>query len=390
MEKSEFLHLLDLYLSGKASADQEKMIINYYNSFDQIEWDTKLMGDIEEKERIVYMKIRETIHQSYAPVMPQQKIPFFKRNWPRYAAAVILIVSTALAYLLHTSKNSSPFVQTVNPIPVQPIQNNIAPGRNKAMLTLSNGKRIELTDGNETLNDGNVEIKKANGELVYESVENEEERLKRGTSFNTVSTPRGGQYKLNLPDGSAVWLNAASSITYPTAFTGKERKVYVTGEAYFEVTQNKLMPFRVIINDQEEVEVLGTHFNVNSYNRDEPSKTTLLEGSVKVTHDDKTVFIKPGQQSSFTKKGFVVTEPDIDKVMAWKTGFFDFDNIGLDAIMQQISRWYDVDIVYEGPLKATTFGGRISRNLYLLDILKRFEDNGITFRLEGKTLFIKP
>lgn len=388
MEKSEFLQLLDIYLSGKATADQEKMIINYYNSFDQIEWDTKLMGNMEEKERIVYMKIREAIQQLDG--MPQQKIPFFKRNWPRYAAAVILIISAALAYLLNTSKNSSPFVQAIKPVPVQPVQNNIAPGSNKAILTLSNGKKIELTDGHETLKDGNVEIKKANGELVYESAGNGGDRSKRETGFNTVSTPRGGQYKLNLPDGSAVWLNAASSITYPTAFTGKERKVFVTGEAYFEVAHNKLMPFKISINDREEVEVLGTHFNVNSYNKEEPVRTTLLEGSVKITHGDKTVFIKPGQQSSFTKKGFVVTEPDIDKVMAWKTGFFDFDNTGLDAIMQQISRWYDVDIVYEGPLKGTTFGGRISRDLYLSDLLKTFKDNGITFRLEGKTLFVKP
>jgi ferric-dicitrate binding protein FerR (iron transport regulator) len=212
-----------------------------------------------------------------------------------------------------------------------------------------------------------------------------------------MATPRGGQYRLVLPDGSRVWLNAVSSIRFPTAFTGQERKVEISGEAYFEVVKDPSRPFRVLVrpaagNRNMEVEVLGTHFNINAY-QDEPAiKTTLLEGSVKVTNGTDHTMIRPGQQTQLSINGVtkVIQDADVSEAVAWKEGRFQFNDTELKTIMRQVMRWYDVDLEYKGNVPDRYFTADISRNKTLSGVLTILKLSDVDFRLDGKKLTVTP
>jgi transmembrane sensor len=243
---------------------------------------------------------------------------------------------------------------------------------------------------------GNTQVLKLNdGQLQYkESSEVSPSGGDLEGAFNTMSTPRGGQYQLTLSDGTKVWLNAASSLRYPATFTGKDRQVELNGEAYFEVAHNAAMPFKVNVAGKEEVEVLGTHFNINSYSDEPAVKTTLLEGSVKVTPAINTTIstqlatiLKPGEQAQMQAGGKInrQTNVDIGKVMAWKNNIFNFNN---ENIMRQLSRWYNVDIRFEGTIPGIKFSGEIGRNLSLKQVLSILDETRIKYRIEGKTLVI--
>jgi transmembrane sensor len=194
-----------------------------------------------------------------------------------------------------------------------------------------------------------------------------------------------------LSDGTDVWLNAASSITFPTAFTGKERKVTVTGEVYFEVAKNKAKPFKVIANEAE-IQVFGTHFNVNAYADEPATQTTLLEGSVKITRGSSTAMLEPGQQATLNKSGqmSIVEDADIEMVMAWKNGFTSFKSADIQSIMRQVSRWYNVDVYYEGNIPERKFTGDISRNANLSQLLRLLEVSKIHFTIEKNRLTVIP
>jgi ferric-dicitrate binding protein FerR (iron transport regulator) len=264
----------------------------------------------------------------------------------------------------------------------------VLPGGNRALLTLANGSSIVLDSAADGIlaQQGNTRIKKLNGGQIVYSVPG---MKPEAVFYNVLTTPRGGQYRLALPDGSQVWLNAASSIRYPTAFTGRERRVEITGEAYFEIAKNPQMPFYVKVNDMQ-VEVLGTHFNVMAYANEDAVRTTLLEGSVKVNRGSSTVFLKPGQQSALGEKGAVsvIDGADTEEAVAWKNGLFEFDNVSIETVLRQISRWYDVDVQYEGNTMPSHFGGQISRYSNLSQVLKILELSGIHFRIEGKRLIV--
>jgi transmembrane sensor len=313
-------------------------------------------------------------------------------HWRWMAAAAILIVIGTVIFLSidRQSKGSEPVVVA------KPTVNDVLPGGNKATLRLSDGQVINLDSAaNGSLaTQGNAKIvKQADGQIIYTM----EGKAATEVMYNTMSTPPGGQFRLKLPDGTDVWLNAASSITYPAAFTGKDRTVTITGEAYFEVATLQLrsgqkMPFKVKINGSTEVEVLGTHFNVNAY-ADEPDiKTTLLEGSVKVSKDLASVILKPGEQTSVSQRS-QPSQPiavETDLVMAWKNGLFNFNKVSLQDVMKQIARWYDVEIVYQGEIKPKKFGGEIQRDLNLSEVLEGLKETGIHFRIEGKKLIVLP
>jgi hypothetical protein len=288
------------------------------------------------------------------------------------------------------------------PVVAKSTVNDVLPGGNRATLRLANGQVINLDSAaNGSLaTQGNATIEKlADGQIAY----NIKGKGATEVMYNTMSTPPGGQYKLKLPDGTVVWLNAASSITYPAAFVGRERTVTITGEAYFEVTTLRLrsgqkMPFRVKVNNQLDVEVLGTHFNVNAY-KDEPSiKTTLLEGSVKVVKRQTTngkensITLIPGQQAVDAPHSPLAINhsPEIEQVMAWKNGLFNFNKVSLQDVMKQIARWYDVDVVYQGEIRPKKFGGEIQRDLYLSEVLEGLKETGIHFKIEGKKLIVLP
>ena len=213
--------------------------------------------------------------------------------------------------------------------------------------------------------------------------------LRGAVAYNTLTTPRGGQYHLTLSDGTSVWLNAASSIKYPIAFTGNERRVEITGEVYFEVEHNAAKPFRVICNGQT-VEDLGTHFNINAYNDENAVKTTLLEGSVNVSAAGKNKMLKPGEQAQLQHGNIRIADVDVNKVAAWKNGLFQFNDDNIRDIMRQLGRWYDVDIKYEGNLPDWEFSGAIPRNANLSQVLDILSFVKVHFRIDGKTIVVKP
>ncbi|MES2775173.1 MAG: FecR domain-containing protein [Bacteroidota bacterium] len=319
-----------------------------------------------------------------------------KSMWRRIAAAaaILLVVSTAAYFLFNRgADNDKPSSKNI----AKRYKNDVMPGGNRATLTLGNGSTIVLDSaGNGTLaQQGNVQVVKlSNGELAYtvNGVTTSE------VFYNTMSTPRGGQYQLTLPDGTKVWLNAASSITYPTAFTGKERRVKITGEAYFEVMPLMLpgreakMPFKVSVNDGTEIEVLGTHFNINSYSDEALIKTTLLEGSVKVTHGSNSSLLQPGQQAQITKAGNLSMVPgaDIEETMAWKNGRFIFKNADIRTIMNQVARWYDVELSYEGNI-ADIFVAEMARDIPVSKLCMLLEQTErVHFLIEGKKITVMP
>jgi transmembrane sensor len=312
-------------------------------------------------------------------------------NWRWMAAAAIVIaIGTAIFLTIDRQPKSTGTV-----VVIKPTVNDVLPGGNKATLRLSNGQIINLDSAaNGSLaTQGNTKIiKLADGQIAY----TREGKNAMEVMYNTMSTPPGGQFKLKLPDGTDVWLNAASSITYPTAFVGKDRSVTITGEAYFEVVKDKTKPFHVIVNDMD-VEVFGTHFNVNAYNDEPAVKTTLLEGSVKVSNQSaignrQSAMLKPGEQAVLAPHSPLTTNhsPDLDQVMAWKNGLFNFNKVSLQDVMKQIARWYNVEIVYQGEIKPKKFGGEIQRDLNLSEVLEGLKETGIHFRIDGQKLIVLP
>lgn len=300
-------------------------------------------------------------------------------RWWAIAASLVLILAAGAFFWTQNSGNSSS-IASHKTVPII-----IAPGHNGAILTLADGNKIVL----DSMQNGMVAVQSGvkvllnNGEVAYQSGEAQK------VSFNTMTTPRGRQYNLVLADGTKVWLNAASSITYPTAFTGKDRTVTISGEAYFEVAHNANMPFHVIVNGVD-VKVLGTHFNVNAYDDERALKVTLLEGSVAVRTGPSTVKIKPGQQADVPEqsKQINVHQVDVDAAVAWKNGYFSFQDAGIQAIMNRLSRWYDIDVIYKGDIPSVKFSGEMGRSLNLGQVLDILRQTRVQFEVKGRQLII--
>lgn len=316
-----------------------------------------------------------------------------KKVFPKYLAAAI-VVPVALSigayyYFVSTSKKNEVVVIKSNQV-----SDILAPTTERTTLTLSNGTKIILDSvGNGLLaQQGNIKIVKlASGELSYQSTNSSSTNE---ILYSTVATQHGGKQQVHLPDGSVVWLNAISSITYPTSFiTSKERKVTISGEAYFEVAKNQ-KPFKVSIQspsgaDMGEVEVLGTHFNIMAYDDEAAVKTTLLEGSVKMSKADKTIKLAPGQQAMAADNNIQkISNANVEEATAWKDQTFYFSNTELKNVMRQLSRWYNVNIKYEGDIPERRFDGMISRKRKLSEVLNVLEKNNIHFRIESNTLFV--
>jgi transmembrane sensor len=308
-----------------------------------------------------------------------------KRMWPRLAAAAsIVLCLSATGYFLLKSPVKQPLAALKT--------NDILPGSNKAMLTLANGQQIVLS-GTQTgiiAKQGTTTISKAkDGLIAYQANADD-----HSDAFlnNTVRTQRGGQYRLILSDGSHVWLNAASSITYPDHFDGNNRTVEITGEVYFEVTHNPEKPFRVQSKGQT-IEVLGTHFDVNAYDDENTIKTTLLEGKVKVTAGGHIAYLQPGQQSQVALEGQGgvlkgIQNTDVDAAVAWKNGLFQFDKADVKTVMRQISRWYDVDVVYDGNIQKKEISGSMYRNLSAAKALELLSFENFHFKINGHKIIV--
>lgn len=306
------------------------------------------------------------------------------------AASILLTVAVGLVFFGHQK-----FLKSGDGL----ASKMIAPGGNKAILTLSDGSQLFLNDsknGNLAQESGISIVKTKDGELIYQALGDpkatEVSDLPAPEKYNILETPKGGQYQIILPDGTKVWLNAASSLKFPASFAKLEkREVLLSGEAYFEVAKDKLKPFKVIAVGAagltEGVEVLGTHFNISSYPDESNLKTTLLEGAVRIGNQ----VLAPGQQSVRTPAGLKIKKIDVEEVIAWKNGFFVFENDNLEGILKKLSRWYDVDIVYDGSLNHVKVIGSVSRDKNLEEVLRLLEKTDkFKFKLKGRRVFVMP
>lgn len=314
------------------------------------------------------------------PVKVVRRIHFMRR-WGWAAAVLLLLAAGAVYFWPH--RQLPP--QQAHTLPVD-----IAPGKNGAVLTLANGSRLVLDsagNGIIALQQG-AQVVMQNGQLSYTP------SGKNSWVYNTMATPKGRQFSLVLPDGSKVWLNAASSLKYPTAFTGKERVVELTGEAYFEVAKNAAQPFKVNIPGRAAIVVLGTGFNINAYDDEDALKATLLQGSIRLQGNNAVtpVVLQPGQQGRLQPGAPIrVQQADIDKVMAWKNGIFNFNDASLQEVMRQLERWYDIEVVYEKGVPDKYFYGKVSRDIPLSGLLKVLEATRVHFRIEqGRKLVVMP
>lgn len=336
----------------------------------------------------------------------QRRTRIIHRNWMYAAAAAALIFITITVVIFRSNKPVNEINQVVE-IPKTIIKekplykNDIKPGGNQAILTLADGTKIVLdkaAEGTLARQGNTTVIKLDDGRLAYNMQTVSKIRTTKMT-YNTLSTPRGGQYRVTLPDGTIVWLNASTSLRFPIAFTGNERKVEVKGEAYFEVAKNEAMPF-IVTAENSEIKVLGTHFNVSAYADDKVLKTTLLEGSVEFSvvkkagseNEAGTIKLQPGQQAQLNDANtLTVVEADTKEAIAWKNGYFIFNNEDIESIMQKIMRWYDVKVVYDVNDKNIYFTGNISRAENVSEVLRVLElTETVHFKIEGKTITVLP
>jgi ferric-dicitrate binding protein FerR (iron transport regulator) len=383
-EHAAFLELLNNYSPAELQAVFQE---NYIAKLSQIGPVDKAQAD----------RLLEQIHErlelqpALAPLraMPPRRL----YRWWAVAAMLVLLAGLGITLLvLNKQATNKPTVAQQKPTDVA------APATTRAMITLSNGAQVYLDSAasGQLAQQGNVNvIKQAGGAIAYNAAATGE-----AAGYNTLSNPRGSNVvHLTLADGTQVWLNAESSLRYPVAFSGPERSVEITGEAYFEVAHNAHKPLKVRkAGGDWAVQVLGTHFNVNAYTDEEAVRVTLLEGAVKLSAGQQqgqanNLILKPGEQGvlnsvtlSFSKGDHV----DVDAVMAWKAGFFEFSDTELPIILRQLSRWYNINIQYQDKPNHETFGGRISRNLPLSNVLQLLKNNGAVFTLDGNTLIVKP
>ncbi|WP_276481788.1 FecR family protein [Paraflavitalea pollutisoli] len=397
MTPERLQQLIDKYLSNTASPEEEQELTAWYNATNErsVEWPVANAEEVTALKDRMLRNMQQAIH----PAAQARVVPFYRRRGLQVAAAVLVLMGIGAA-IWFNGNNTSTTAPTVTANEAAPL----LPGGNKAVLTLANGQQIILdTAGNTTLaQQGTTRIIKLNnGQLAYQDAN----KATAGAQplFNTIATPNGGQYEIILPDGSHVWLNAASSLRFPTAFTGGERKVQLTGEAYFEVAKNAAMPFRVYTADRQHqdngvVEVLGTHFNVNAYEDEPLVKTTLLEGKVTVAAmaaPGTPVTLAPGKQAAFAygvgrPASITVNTVDADEVIAWKNGIFNFNHADIRTVMRQLARWYNVEVVYEGPLSNELFEGEIPRNSTLTEVFKILELSAVHFKVEGRKVTVMP
>jgi transmembrane sensor len=381
--------LIEKYQSGTATPEELRQLNEWYHSFDDdlVEVAAENAEDQQIKERIKH-RLMQTIQQ-----------PVQKKQWGKWripaAASIFLIAASAIYFLF--LQPSSPKQNAAQKNIVSPVLNNdVAPGGNKALLTLADGSTIILDSVTNGVisTQGNIAVQKLDNGLLAYTINGKTVTENDEAFYNTITTPRGGQYQITLSDGTKVWLNAASSIRFPVVFKGTERRVTVTGETYFEVAHNSAMPFKIKVVSSE-VEVIGTHFNINAYDDEASIKTTLLEGKVKVSVPaidgaGTARFLSPGQQSSVNKNGNINIQNSVDteEAVAWKNGRFQFKSADLKSILRQIARWYDVEVQYKGNVDLH-FSGQLTRSDNVSKVFEKLKLTGeVNFKVEGKKIIV--
>ena len=387
MQQQEFLQLIDKYLNREASAEEERLLLDFFDSFQSAQgWDESVLGVKEQLEDKMLKRLQQAVHQSKEQHHPKVIRLFTLKNVA--AAAIVLVAIGAGTYYFIQLNAKRAFIANNT----KPIKHDVDPGNNKAILTLENGAKLVLDSAKigTLAKKGKISIRKTkDGQLIYAADRGNDAATNEPITYNTITTPRGGQYQVILPDGTKVWLNAASSLKFPTAFAGNQRSVELTGEAYFEVTKNTAKPFMVKV-DNMQVKVLGTHFNIMAYSDEAAIKTTLLEGAIQLNNGSKRDFLKPGQQGIVQGDNVQVIDADTDQAIAWKNGFFEFRRANIRDIMKQLSRWYDTEVTYEGKIADDEFVGKIERNVKLSQVLHILELNHVHFKIENKKITVTP
>ena len=386
MTREEYLLLYEKMLADNLSEEDRKLLSNFSDDFtlEITEWNEKLMGNKDEVEKQIFNRILAVIGTNNPRF-------FTFKIWVAAASLIALLSIGGIYYFNSNLFNSPPVTELSNS------KSNIVPIVTQATLILSNGSKIPLNDENNNIirNEKGFEISNTSSSIIYSKLV-----LNTKTTtqvYNTLITPNRVKYQIQLEEGTKVWLNAASSIRYPVFFTGDKRVVEITGEAYFEVAKHKNKPFKVLIsggkkNKRLEVEVLGTHFNIQAYNK-EDYKISLIEGSVKVKEPQQEgLVLEKGEQALMktNTNHFEISKIDTTHTLAWKNGLFIFNNENIQKIMTSVSKWYDVEVIYEGDMSNKKFVGSISRDKKLSEVLKTLELTGtIKFEIKGKKVIVK-
>lgn len=401
MEETELRELFARYLAGEAGPEEMRRLIRQFGNKEteaelrrvireQIESDEDESLNAQDAWQPALQETYEAIKAKLNEESRREGLVDISRKvsrgkWWTYsaAAAIALCIATAVLLVVNRPKQSQPMAVSMH-------KSDIAPGSNRATLTLANGTKIMLDstrNGIISIQGNTRIIKPGSGLLTYHQSGNKS----AGALFNTISTPRGGQYQVVLSDGTKLWLNAASSVRFPSEFTGGTRRVRVTGEVYFEVAANVNKPFEVLLNDMT-VRVLGTHFNVMAYPNEPAAEVTLLEGAVKVIKGGRNILLKPGQQAREAADGGLIRVDDVDLqgTIAWKNNQFWFDGDDIQTVMRKLSRWYNVNVVIKGSI-TQHFGGIISRDLYVSKIFEALQATShIQYEIQDSTIIVSP
>lgn len=382
MDKQNIAELIEKYIEGTASPAEYQQVLDWYRSVDHNE---TFWPESEDQFEARVDRIRTNIlahrHQKNDTHVSRKKLFIIPAIAITAAAILIFLLITVLFNKDKITEAAFADATTT-----------ILPGGNKATLTLSNGSIIDLTDSlhNYSSSDQDIfSIHSAKGELTFSGTDHSS---LSSSSFNTLSTPRGGQYMINLPDGSKVWLNAESSLSFPNTFNPNERKVILNGEAYFDIATNIKSPFIVTVDDMQ-IEVLGTEFNVNAYSDSPNISTTLVEGTVKVSQGVQNIVLQPNQQSIWNKESKKLSVKHIDTKLAsaWKNGYFIFENTNIKTIMSQLSRWYDIEVEYLGDTSKKEYTGSILKRSNIQEVLNMLELTGtINFKIKGRRVSVMP
>jgi len=396
LSESEETELMQI-LTGSSDEELKNLVEECYDTLPE----TYKLKEAD-SDRIYRLLVKRTSAEVYTQSFRRSGL-FFRIA---AAAAVALIFITATLYIFNNDKENpakeiNKIVEIAKPMEKPLYKNDIRPGGNKAILTLADGTKVVLDDAREGKlhEQGNTTIIKLDsGRLAY-NTRSGSPILEKVLQYNTLTTPRGGKYCVTLPDGTIVWLNASTTLRFPVAFAGKTRKVEVKGEAYFEVAKNEAMPF-IVKAGNSEIKVLGTHFNVMAYADDKLIKTTLLEGSVEIIVQNQSageqevpaVKLVPGQQAQLdANNSITVVEANTREAIAWKNGFFIFNNEPIESVMQKIARWYDVNVVYETSDNTIVFTGVVSREENVSEVLRLLElTEVVNFKIDGKTITVAP
>jgi transmembrane sensor len=392
-EKGNIVMLIRKHFRNELTEDERSTLNNWIGASNE---NKKVFNELTNEDSLLEaMQEFYTFTRNYDRGQSATVVSLYRRkqNWFKYMlATAVVFAAVCLVWLFVIDKNKKQVA--VTDTATKKATPDIPPGGNKAVLILEDGSTIELDDARNGViaEQGKMVINKKDGELVYNEAG---KQVKNNiTSWNTVKTPRGGQYQLSLPDGSKVWLNAASSLKFPVSFSGKNRVVQLEGEAYFDVVHNESMPFEVQLYNGAKVQVLGTRFNIMAYDEEAELKTTLVQGKVKMLSVKKQeALLQPGQQALLNKlQGALQVDKDADigAAVAWKEGMFKFARTDLRAVMRQLARWYDVQIEYDKNLAEKYFSGEISRRLNAAEVLSVIEFAGVHFKIEGKKIIVLP